>query len=254
MHRGVLRYGALFLGCIRLKSQDSPGPIFRPAFPATVANGESVTEAAKSSARLILVTPVVEDAVGFAPLLEACCREGDVAAVILNLATEDEVMALSAIRIVSTHLQGTGAVLLLSDRPGLVEASGADGAHFSNLDQLQTTRANLAAGRLSGVGSLASRHDTMVAAESGVDFVIFGEPDASGKRPGFSALVERISWWAEIFQLPCVAFAGSIDEVSRLAEARADFVALGDAVWSAGDNAPQAVAKATQLLRLPEAA
>lgn len=211
-----------------------------------------MTEAARARTRLVLVTPAVEDAVAFAPLLEACCREGEVAAVILNLATDDEVMALSAIRIVSTHLQNTGAVLLLADMPGLVEASGADGAQFSTLDRLQTTRMNLAAGRLSGVGGLASRHDTMVAAESGVDFVMFGEPDAVGKRPGFSAIVERVSWWAEIFQLPCVAFAGSVDEVSRLAEARADFVALSDAVWSAGANAPQAVAKASKLVRLPE--
>jgi thiamine-phosphate pyrophosphorylase len=211
-----------------------------------------VTEAVKARTRLVLVTPPVEDAVTFAPLLEACCREGDIAAVILRLATDDEVVALSAIRIVATHLQSSGAALLLTDMPALVEAAGADGAHFSNLDQLQTTRTNLAAGKLSGVGGLPSRHDAMVASESGADYVMFGEPDVSGKRPGFSALVERISWWAEIFQLPCVAFAGSIDEVSRLAEARADFVALGDAVWGAGENAPQAVAKATKLIRLPE--
>lgn len=213
-----------------------------------------MTEAAKARTRLVLVTPVIEDAVAFAPLLEACCREGDVAAVVLKLATDDEVMALSAIRIISTHLQGTGAVLLLSDMPALVEAAGADGAYFSNLDQLQSTRTNLAAGRLSGVGGLASRHDTMVAAESGADFVMFGEPDAAGKRPGFSALVERVSWWAEIFQLPCVAFAGSIDEVKQLAEARADFVALGDIIWREGDNAPQAVVQATKRLSMKELA
>src|SRR5690606_37960414 len=101
-----------------------------------------------------------------------------------------------------------------------------------------------------GVGGLHSRHDTMVAAESGVDFVMFGEPDASGKRPGFSALLERVSWWAEIFQLPCVAFASSIDEVKPLAGARADFVALGNAIWREGANAPQAVARATESMRL----
>jgi thiamine-phosphate pyrophosphorylase len=213
-----------------------------------------VTEATKARTRLVLMTPAVEDAVTFAPLLEACCREGDVAAVILNLATDDEVMALSAIRIVSTHLQNTGAVLLLANMPALVEATSADGAYFSDLDRLQTTRTNLAAGRLSGVGGLASRHDTMVAAESGADFVVFGEPDANGKRPGFSAIVERVSWWSEIFQLPCVAFAGSIDEVPQLVGARADFVALGDAVWSQGANAPQAVAKAAVRARQPEIA
>ncbi len=207
-----------------------------------------MTEAIKARTRLVLLTPPVEDAVSFAPLLEAACRAGDVAAVILNLATDDEVIALSAIRIVSTHLQSTGAALLLAGMPALVEPAGADGAHFSNLDQMQTTRTNLSAGRLSGVGGLPSRHDAMVASESGVDFVMFGEPDAEGKRPGFSALVERVSWWAEIFQLPCIAYAASVDEVPRLVEVRADFVALGDAVWSNQENAAQAVAKATTLI------
>jgi thiamine-phosphate pyrophosphorylase len=94
----------------------------------------------------------------------------------------------------------------------------------------------------------------MVAAESGVDYVMFGEPDSAGKRPGFSALIERVSWWAEIFQLPCVAFAGTIDEVADLADARADFIALGDAIWKAGSGAPQAIERATRLLRVPEPA
>ncbi len=211
-------------------------------------------EATKARTRLVLVTPAVEDAVAFAPLLEAACRAGDVAAVVLNLATEDEVMALSAIRIVSTHLQSSKAALLLADMPALVEPAGADGAHFTNLEQMQATRTKLAAGRLSGVAGLPSRHDAMVASESGVDYVMFGEPDANGKRPGFSALIERVSWWAEIFQLPCVAYAASLDEVPRLSEARADFVALGDAIWSAGEKAPEAMAKATKLIGQPELA
>ncbi len=213
-----------------------------------------MTEAAKTQTRLILMTPAVEDAVTFAPLLQACCREGDVAAVILKLASEDESAALSAIRIVSSHLQSTGAVLLLSDRPALVEPAGADGAYFSTLDLLRTTRTSMAPGRISGVGGLASRHDTMVAAESGVDFVMFGEPDVSNRRPGFSALIERVSWWAEIFQLPCVAYAATLDEVKPLAGARADFIALDDAIWREGKNAPQAAAVATQRLQVSELA
>jgi len=211
-----------------------------------------VTEAAKSRTRLILVTPVIEDAVEFAPLLEQACRAGDVAAVIVKVAPDDEVIALSAIRILSTHLEGTGAVVLLANLPGLVDAAGADGAHFSDLDRLQSTRTSLAAGRLTGVAGLHSRHDAMVASELGVDYVMFGEPDANGRRPGLSALVERVSWWAEIFQVPCVAFAGSLEEAQQLAQARADFVALGDAIWSRPENAAEVVAKATQLVRQPE--
>ena len=211
-----------------------------------------LTEAAKARTRLVLVTPVIEDAVEFSPRLEQSCRAGDVAAVIVQVAPEDEVIALSAIRILSTHLEGTGAVMLLSNLPGLVDAAGADGAHFSGLDWLQSTRTSLAAGRLAGVAGLHSRHDAMVASELGVDYVMFGEPDASGRRPGLSALIERVSWWAEIFQVPCIAFAGSLEEAQRLAQARADFVALGDAVWSRPEKAAEVVAKATQLVRQPE--
>lgn len=212
-----------------------------------------MTEALKNPARLLLLTPAVHDAVAFAPLLEAVCRAGDVAAVVLDLPATDEVKALSEMRIITSHLEGTGAVLMLANRPSLVEPAGVDGAHFTSLDELQTTRTKLAIGRLAGVGGLQSRHDAMVAAESGVDYVMFGEPDASGKRPGFSALVERVSWWAEIFQLPCVAYAASLDEIAELVEARADFVALGDAIWKA-QNAPEAIERATQLLRVPEPA
>lgn len=212
-----------------------------------------MTEALKNSTRLLLMTPAVHDAVAFAPLLQAACRAGDIAAVVLDLPATDEVKTLSEARIITSHLEGTGTVLMLANRPSLAEPAGVDGAHFTSLDELQTTRTKLAIGRLAGVGGLQSRHDAMVAAESGVDYVMFGEPDRSGKRPGFPALVERVSWWAEIFQIPCVAYAASLDEIAELADARADFVALGDAIWESA-NPPEAIERATSLLRVPEPA
>ena len=213
-----------------------------------------MTEAAKARTRLILVTPAVDDAVTFAPKIEQACKAGDVAAVILKLADMDVGTALSAIRIVSSHIEPFGAALLLDGRPDLVSAAGADGAHFSNLELLKAERPKLAGGRLMGIGGLVTRHDTMVAAESGVDYVMFGEPDESGKRPGFAALIERVSWWAEIFQLPCVAFAGELDEVEKLSAANADFVALGDALWNASSNAATFVTQVTEKLKLQKVA
>ena len=49
----------------------------------------------------------------------------------------------------------------------------------------------------------------MVAAEAGADYVMFGEPDAAGERPGFAAIEERVAWWAEVFEAPCVGYAAS---------------------------------------------
>ena len=54
-----------------------------------------------------------------------------------------------------------------------------------------------------------------------------GAPEAELK-----PLAERVGWWAEIFETPCVAYAENIAAVAALADAGADFVALGDAVWA----------------------
>ncbi len=71
----------------------------------------------------------------------------------------------------------------------------------------------------------------MLAAEQGADYVMFGEPDADGVRPAFAAIEERIAWWAEVFEIPCVGYAASLDDIAPLVAAGADFVALGDFVW-----------------------
>ena len=46
------------------------------------------------------------------------------------------------------------------------------------------------------------------------------------------SIVERVQWWAEVFEPPCVGFAAALGEVAGLTAAGADFILLGDAVWS----------------------
>jgi thiamine-phosphate pyrophosphorylase len=72
----------------------------------------------------------------------------------------------------------------------------------------------------------------MVAGELGADYVMFGEHDSAGRRPSLQAILERVAWWAELFELPCVGFAGALGEVEPLARAGADFIAVGDFVFS----------------------
>ena len=72
----------------------------------------------------------------------------------------------------------------------------------------------------------------MAIGEAGVDYLMFGEPRADGSVPTLDLVEERAAWWAEIFDTPRVAFAPALDAVRRLAATGAEFVALGDAVWS----------------------
>src|SRR5262249_37809937 len=71
----------------------------------------------------------------------------------------------------------------------------------------------------------------MMAGERGADYVMFGEPETDGSRPSFGAILERVGWWAELFEVPCVAYAANPDEVGLLAAAGADFVAVGSGIW-----------------------
>jgi thiamine-phosphate pyrophosphorylase len=115
-----------------------------------------------------------------------------------------------------------------------------------------TALATLKPARIAGCGRLATRHDAMVAAEAGADYVMFGEPDAAGRRPAFEAVAERVAWWAELFETPCVGFAASLEELEPLAAAGADFIALGDFIFADGRGGAAAMAEATRRLAAAE--
>jgi thiamine-phosphate pyrophosphorylase len=63
------------------------------------------------------------------------------------------------------------------------------------------------------------------------------------------ALIERVAWWAELFNPPCVVRAKSLADIAPLVEAGADFVLLDDAVWSDPRGPAAAIADAQARLK-----
>jgi thiamine-phosphate pyrophosphorylase len=100
--------------------------------------------------------------------------------------------------------------------------------------------------RIVGAGSLRTRDEAMTAGEMGADYVMFGEPHEGQRTMSLASLVERVAWWSEIFETPCVAFADTIEAAGELADAGADFVALGEAIWAS--SSPAAAAREAQAL------
>lgn len=181
--------------------------------------------------RLYLATPVIEDAAAFAAPLETAFAAGDVAAVLLRLAPGDERTLINRVKQLAPIVQRHGAALILDDHANLVARGGADGSHLTGIDAFGEALESLRPERIAGCGGLDTRHDAMLAAEQGADYVMFGEPDARGRRPEFDLIEERVAWWAEVFEAPCVAYAAAPDEVAPLAAAGADFIVLGDWLW-----------------------
>ena len=158
------------------------------------------------------------------------------------------------VKAMAPAVQDKGAALLLDGRADLVARGGADGAHLSGIASFTAALETLKPERIAGTGGLASRHDAMLAAEQGSDYVMFGEPDPTGKCPAFAAIEDRIGWWAEVFEIPCVGYSESLETISPLVVAGADFVALGDAAWLEPDSIAETIREAGRHLRLPEPA
>ena len=211
-------------------------------------------DAPSPAPRLYLATPVVDDPSSLLASLPGLLAQTDVAAVLLRLKTTDQRTMISRIKTLAPVIQDSGAALLLDGHVELVARAGADGAHLTGIEAMEEALPTLKPDRIAGVGGLTTRHDSMAAGEAGADYVLFGEPDANGQRPSLEAIAERLQWWAELFEPPCVGFAVSREEIGEFAAAGADFVLVGDFIWADPRGAAAALLDAEQAIRQAQTA
>ncbi len=214
----------------------------------------NVRSGARPNPRLYVMTPAVSDPAELAGPLREVLGVADVAAVLLRLNDADERSLINRVKAAAPGVQAAGAALLLDSRPAIVARAGADGAHLAGPEALQAALPTLKPNLIAGAGGLHSRHEAMVAAEAGADYVMFGEPDPAGQHPSRDAVVDRVAWWAEVFEIPCVGFAPALEAIDALVAAGADFVAVGDALFEDPRGPKAAAAEAAARLSLAETA
>ena len=193
--------------------------------------------------RLALLTPYglgASEAEATAASLDAACAAGDVAAVILRLAASDERSLVALVKRLAPPAQERGAAVIVAvpgfagDLVSVAARGGADGVHLDRADEetLRELRGRLRDGRILGTGGvLGSRDAAMIAGETGVDYLMFGGLFPDGAAPDAEEVRERATWWAEIFETPCIAVATSGADVAALAATGAEFVGLESGLW-----------------------
>jgi thiamine-phosphate pyrophosphorylase len=199
--------------------------------------------------RLYLALPALDDPAPWLASLPGLLKAADIAAVLVRLKTSDPRSMISRIKAMAPAVQSSGAALLLDAEAELVARSGADGAHLTGIAAMQEALPILKPDRIAGVGGLATRHESMAAGEAGADYVLFGEPDAQRGRPSQDAIAERLQWWAELFEPPCVGYAASREEVGAFVQAGADFILVDDLVWSDARGPATALAGIDEAIR-----
>ena len=127
---------------------------------------------------------------------------------------------------------------IVNDSISLAKRIGADGVHLGQQDgTVAEARQVLGKEAQIGVTCHDSRHLAMDAGEAGADYVAFGAffPTTT-KEVSHRAEPELLTWWQQIFEIPCVAIGGiTPDNCAPLVAAGADFLAVSGAVWS-GDE------------------
>jgi len=175
---------------------------------------EQADRLAETFAALLGVVPVASALVRVAP-----GAEGDARAIVAPI-------QMSAVK--------ANCAVILENEPRLAMRLGMDGVHVAGAGhELDWAIQNLKPEHIVGAGALRTRDEAMSAGEKGADYVMFGEPRAASPPMPLDLLIERVGWWSEIFEVPCVAYGKSIDSCRALAVAGADFVALGSALWEA---------------------
>jgi thiamine-phosphate pyrophosphorylase len=170
---------------------------------------------------------VVETIPGASERCAAALKAAPVATLIVAPGPGGSIDRKEAVALIAlAHAQNTAA--LVEDDAALAKALSADGVHISWQDDVETAyaaaRASLGPNAIIGVDAGHSGHGAMSLGESGADYIAFGL--GAGERDlSENERLELVEWWAEIFEIPVVAFdVETADEAARLTEAGADFV------------------------------
>lgn len=189
---------------------------------------------------------VVEMGAGAQAALEAALEASPAASVLLVPAAGESLQA-QPVKAAVEAIQRRNIAALIADDADLARVVRADGVHLTwSKDQPQRyseAREVLGARAILGADAGRSRDDAMTLGEDGADYVAFGIPaHVEDRETAFGRQCELLDWWAEIFEVPCVALdADTPDAAAALTESNADFVAVRIAAGLSPTDAAQRV-------------
>jgi thiamine-phosphate pyrophosphorylase len=176
--------------------------------------------------RLYIVTEA-----GSAPRAVAAVLEAVEVAALLIAPAAGTPLAAPAARSLVELAQAKGVAALIEADAALARALRADGVHVpwskDPVARYGEAREILGGRSIVGADAGRSRHDAMSLGEAGADYVGFGiPPHVEDRDTAVARRLELVTWWSEIFEVPCVALdVDGVHAAAALAAAGADFVA-----------------------------
>ncbi len=200
--------------------------------------------------RLYLVTPPSFNLDEFETQLKNALEGGDVASLLISMPEANEGELQAAAKRLVPLAQAKDVAVLIENNTQIMGRSGADGLHVTGTDkELEEVMQSFPEERIIGHAGVKTRHDAMVIASMGVDYMFFGLLSLNQEEEPHRKSLDYASWWSEVFETPCVVLAGSsVSSVDTAAQTGAEFVALREAVWNHPEGPKAAVEQANAVL------
>ncbi len=186
---------------------------------------------------LYLITPENFKLDEFKDIFQSMAQEIPISCLQIRMPDASEQDHKAAIDALAPIAWDKDIAVLLCDEAELVKELNLDGVHLEyDTSQTNVIKARNIIGeeRSLGVSCGNSKHTAMLAGESGADYVTFGPlfPFALDGIPADEAVLEALSWWAVMMELPCVATGGlSVGNIDLALQTNAEFIAPTTGIW-----------------------
>jgi thiamine-phosphate pyrophosphorylase len=198
----------------------------------------------------LITPPIISDLTRFCQTLDAALSAAPVACLQIRLKDISDKDIIKSADAIVPIAQSHSTLVLINDRPDLVAACNADGAHIGQDDMdYFSSRKLLGEDAIIGVTCHNSRELAFEAANAGANYVAFGAFfETKTKSPKYRADMEILSWWQNTVEIPSVAIGGiSVENAAMIIEAGADFIAISSGVWDYAEGAASAISHLYQL-------
>lgn len=193
--------------------------------------------------RLVLVvpSPASEGHTSDALLLtlEKALAAGDIASVILDNGKADEASFQTFAAAAVAKIQATGSAAIILNDTRTAGRVGADGVHIEGSQaDIADAVERYTPKMIVGTGNVKERHTALEVGELQPDYMFFGKIGADTKPEAHPRNLGLAEWWAAMVEIPAILQAGAkLDDLAACFATRAEFIALGAAVFSSEDPA-----------------